>query len=428
MKASIIPLNINASQQQERWIDKLARRGIMTRLRDLYIGGLCLIENDRRYHFGDPDSPLQVTINVQHPDFYSDLAFGGSIGAGEAYMRGSWFCSDLTKLVRLFLLNREVLDGIDDSLSRLRAPMYKFFHWLNRNTRQGSRQNIQAHYDLGNDFFSLFLDNSMMYSSAIYDSYDTSLAQASIAKLERICRKLQLQPEDHVLEIGTGWGGFAIYAAQNYGCKVTTTTLSREQYEFARQRIQKLGLENRIELLLRDYRDLEGQYDKLVSIEMIEAIGHQYQDTYFAKCSELLYPDGMMLLQAITIADQRYKTALRSVDFIQRYIFPGSFIPSISAMAQSISCSSDMKIFHLEDIGPHYARTLADWRKRFFANLKQVKQLGYSDAFIRMWEFYLCYCEGGFEERAIGDVQMLLTKPASRRATVLGKLYENSKR
>jgi cyclopropane-fatty-acyl-phospholipid synthase len=424
MKASIIPLNITQPQQQERWIDKLARRGIMTRLHDLHIGGLRLIEQDRQYYFGDPDSPLQVTIEVQHPDFYSDLAFGGSIGAGEAYMRGSWTCSDLTQLVRLFLQNRHVLDNIDESLSRVKSVIYQLFHWFNRNTRRGSRRNIEAHYDLGNELFAQFLDSSMMYSCAIYPDTNTSLAQASIEKLERICRKLQLSAEDHVLEIGTGWGGFAIHAASRYGCKVTTTTLSREQYEFTRQKIRQLGLEDRIELLLMDYRDLQGQYDKLVSIEMIEAIGHQYQDIYFAKCSELLYPDGMMLLQAITIADQRYSAALRSVDFIQRYIFPGSFIPSISVMAQRISCSSDMKIFHLEDIGPHYARTLADWRKRFFANLKQVRQLGYSDTFIRMWEFYLCYCEGGFAERAIGDVQMLLTKPSCRRAALVPELAE----
>jgi len=397
----------------------------MARLAGLQYGSLTLVEGDHRMHFGQADADIRVTVTVRHPEFYSNLAFGGSIGAGESYMCGSWVCSDLTKLVRLFLLNREVLDGMDDRLSRLRAPLYRAFHWLNRNTREGSRKNIQAHYDLGNDFFRLFLDESMMYSCAIYDKYDTSLAQASFAKLDRICRKLQLRPGDHVLEIGTGWGGFAIHAATHYGCKVTTTTLSREQYEYARNKIDKLGLKDQIELLLSDYRDLQGQYDKLVSLEMIEAIGHQYQDTYFAKCSELLKPEGMMLLQAITIADQRYNAALRSVDFIQRYIFPGSFIPAVSAMAQSLARASDMKITQLEDIGPHYARTLADWRARFFDNIDQVRELGYPENFIRMWEFYLCYCEGGFEERAIGDVQMLLSKPGNRRPPVLGQLQEN---
>ena len=429
MKATIIPLNLSSPKpQRSRWLDRLARKGLMARLKHLQYGGLTLVEGKQRYQFGDSESDIQVTITVRHPEFYSDVAFGGSVGAGESYMRGNWSCSDLTRLVRLFLINREVLDGMDDSLSRIRAPLYQAFHWLNRNTRKGSRQNIQAHYDLGNDFFRLFLDESMMYSCAVYEDYDSSLAQASFAKLDRICQKLQLRPEDHVLEIGTGWGGFAIHAASHYGCKVTTTTLSREQYEYAREKIRKLGLEDRIELLLRDYRDLQGKYDKLVSIEMIEAIGHQYQDTYFSKCSELLKPEGMMLLQAITIADQRYNAALRSVDFIQRYIFPGSFIPAISAMAQSITRASDMKISHLEDIGQHYARTLADWRHRFFDNLERVRELGYPESFIRMWEFYLCYCEGGFEERAIGDVQILLSKPASRRSPVLGKLYEATTR
>ncbi|MDR9435940.1 MAG: cyclopropane-fatty-acyl-phospholipid synthase family protein [Thiohalophilus sp.] len=426
MKASIIPLHLASPRpRRSRWLDRLAKRGVMDRLTQLQHGSLTLYEGDHQYHFGDTQAELKVSVSVKHPEFYSDLAFGGSIGAGEAYMRGSWQCSDLTRLVRLLLLNREVLDGMDDSLSRLRAPLYKAFHWLNRNTRQGSRQNIQAHYDLGNDFFRLFLDESMMYSCAIYENYDSSLAQASYAKLDRICQKLQLRPDDHVLEIGTGWGGFAIHAARHYGCRVTTTTLSREQYEYARARIEKLGLENRITLLLQDYRDLQGQYDKLVSIEMIEAIGHQYQNTYFAKCSDLLKPDGLMLLQAITIADQRYQAALRSVDFIQRYIFPGSFIPAISSMAASIARSGDMKITHLEDIGPHYARTLADWRTRFFDNLDQVKALGYPESFIRMWEFYLCYCEGGFIERAIGDVQILLSKPGARHNAVLGCLKEN---
>lgn len=423
MKASIIPLHLASPRpRRSRWLDRLAKRGVMERLARLQHGSLTLYEGDHQYHFGDTQGELKVSVSVKHPEFYSDLAFGGSIGAGEAYMRGSWQCSDLTRLVRLLLLNRGVLDGMDDSLSRLRAPLYKAFHWLNRNTRQGSRQNIQAHYDLGNDFFRLFLDESMMYSCAIYENYDSSLVQASYAKLDRICQKLQLRPDDHVLEIGTGWGGFAIHAARHYGCRVTTTTLSREQYEYARVRIEKLGLENRITLLLQDYRDLQGQYDKLVSIEMIEAIGHQYQDTYFAKCSDLLKPDGLMLLQAITIADQRYQAALRSVDFIQRYIFPGSFIPAISSMAASIARSGDMKITHLEDIGPHYARTLADWRARFLDNLEQVRELGYPESFIRMWEFYLCYCEGGFEERAIGDVQILLSKPAAHHDPVLGRL------
>jgi cyclopropane-fatty-acyl-phospholipid synthase len=346
------------------------------------------------------------------------VAFGGSSGSGEAYIKGSWSCNNLLGLVRIFLRNRHVLQQMDKRMTRLKAPLHKSLHWLSRNTRKGSRRNIGAHYDLGNDLFELFLDPTMMYSCAYYPSQETSLNEAAVAKLDRICQKLELKPEDHLLEIGTGWGGFAMHAAKYYGCRVTTTTISRQQYELAQQRVQDAGLEDRITLLFEDYRDLSGQYDKLVSIEMIEAIGHQYLDTYFDKCSSLLKPNGMMLLQAITIADQRYEEALREVDYIKKFIFPGGFLPSIAAMSKSVARVTDMKLFHMDDIGPHYARTLADWRERFFDRIDEVRESGYSDAFIRMWEYYLCYCEGGFEERDIGTVQMLLTKPEARREPV----------
>jgi cyclopropane-fatty-acyl-phospholipid synthase len=296
--------------------------------------------------------------------------------------------------------------------------LQKALHWFNRNTRAGSRKNIAAHYDLGNDFFKLFLDDSMMYSSAMFTNPNMTLAEAQMTRLRAICRKLDLQPSDHLLEIGTGWGGFAISAARECGCRITTTTISREQYELACERIAAAGLQGRIEVLRCDYRDLQGQYDKLVSIEMIEAVGHQYYDTYFAKCASLLKPSGSMLLQAITIADQRYDAAKNSVDFIQRYIFPGSCIPSVTAMTDSITRSSDLRLFHLEDIGPHYATTLARWRENLFDQLDRVRAMGHSEAFIRMWEYYFCYCEGGFAERAIGDVHMLLVKPGNRRPCI----------
>jgi cyclopropane-fatty-acyl-phospholipid synthase len=266
------------------------------------------------------------------------------------------------------------------------------------------------------------LDNTMMYSCGIFAAETDSLEQASLNKLQRICDKLQLSERDHVVEIGTGWGGFAIYAAQHYGCKVTTTTISRQQYDFALQRIHKLGMQDKITVLLQDYRDLQGQFDKLVSIEMIEAVGHAYYDTFFKKCSKLLKPDGIMLLQAITIADQRYEQAKRSVDFIQRYVFPGSCIPSNTAILNAVCNASDLRLVHHEDIGPHYASTLRHWRENFFANIEQVKSLGYNEVFIRLWEFYLCYCEGGFQERAISDVHMLLHKPQCRANPVLGVL------
>lgn len=292
--------------------------------------------------------------------------------------------------------------------------MLKAFHFFNRNTKEGSRNNISAHYDLGNGFFTLFLDQSMMYSSAIYPQCDASLAEAAEFKLQRVCEKLQLKPQDHLLEIGTGWGGLAIYAATHYGCRVTTTTISREQYDFACARIKSLGLEDRIKVLFDDYRDLQGQFTKLVSIEMIEAVGHEHYDQYFSTCSALLAPDGLMLIQAITIADQRYEQAKKSVDFIQRYIFPGGSLPSIAVIAESIKRNTDLTIVQMEDIGEHYAQTLKHWREAFLAKLEQVRAQGFDERFIRMWEFYLCYCEGGFMERSIGTAQLLFAKPGYR--------------
>jgi len=312
----------------------------------------------------------------------------------------------------------DVLDSLEGGFARLTAPVRKALHAIRRNTRSGSRKNIAAHYDLGNEFFRLFLDETMMYSSATFARPDMSLHDAQLARLDGICRKLDLRPGEHIVEIGTGWGGFALHAAQRYGCKVTTTTISQEQYRLARERVSQAGLDGQIEVLCADYRDLSGTYDKLVSIEMIEAIGHQYFDAYFAQCSRLLKSHGAMLLQAITIADQRYESAKRSVDFIQRYIFPGSCLPSVGALSASIARASDMRVFHLEDIGPHYARTLHEWRRNLLANLPAVRALGYDDAFIRMWEFYFCYCEGGFAERVVGDVQMLLVKPGNRRPAI----------
>jgi cyclopropane-fatty-acyl-phospholipid synthase len=292
------------------------------------------------------------------------------------------------------------------------------FHFLNRNSRQGSARNIAAHYDLGNDLYRLMLDPTMAYSCGIFERPDSTLEQASIAKFEAVCRKLALQPSDHLVEIGTGWGGLAIHAAKHYGCRVTTTTISSEQHSYAREQIAREGLSDRITLLLEDYRDLRGVYDKAVSIEMIEAVGANYLDTYLRKCSSLLRDSGAMLLQAITIQDQFYAQASKSVDYIQRFIFPGSFIPSVAVIQESLARVTDMKIFHLEDIGPHYARTLQLWRERFFENLREVHRLGYPDSFVRLWEYYLCYCEGGFAERQLGNVQLLLTKPDCRRAPV----------
>jgi len=401
-----------------RWLDRLARRIVLGRLAAIRHGEIEIRENGETTIFGRPDEtlPISASIVVTSPAFYSDIAFGGSVGAGEAYVRGLWKCGEIENLVRILLRNRDVLDGMESGLALLLQPAQKVFHWLNRNTRKGSRRNIAAHYDLGNDFYSLWLDSRMMYSSAFYPDRGATLEEASEAKLDRICRKLGLGPGDRVIEIGTGWGGFAIHAATRYGCHVTTTTISRRQYEFARQKVEELGLEDRITLLFADYRDLEGQYDKLVSIEMIEAVGHEYLDTYFRKCASLLKPDGQMLIQAITIADQRYEQAKTTVDFIKRYIFPGGFLPSVTAMTASMTRTTDLRVIGLEDIGAHYARTLRDWRTRFFTRLDEVRELGFSEDFIRMWEFYLCYCEGAFIERAIGDVHLHAIKPLARPA------------
>jgi cyclopropane-fatty-acyl-phospholipid synthase len=414
-RTSIIDTRIApGSTPKPRFLDGVARRALLQRLQQLRDGELILHDGQDTYHFGQPTTrcPLTVHIEVRDPRFYSDIAFGGSIGAGEAYMAEYWQADDLTGLVRVLLCNRNVLDGMEGGFAALTAPLQKLLHWFNRNTEDGSRRNIAAHYDLGNAFFELMLDDTMMYSSAIFAQPQMSLYEAQVYRLDQICRKLDLQPDDHLLEIGTGWGGLAMHAAKHYGCRVTTTTISREQYELAKTRVAQAGLADRITLLLEDYRDLEGQFDKLVSIEMIEAVGYQYYDEYFRQCSQLLKPDGMMLLQAITIADQRYEAAKNSVDFIQRYIFPGSCIPSVTAMLDSITRSSDLRLFRLDDIGPHYATTLRMWRENVFRQLDRIRALGYSREFLRMWEFYLCYCEGGFIERAISDVHMVLVKPA----------------
>ena len=364
------------------------------------------------------EAGLQATLRVHDADFYRQVALNGSVGAGESYMDGQWSSDDLVALVRLLVRNRDLLDGMEGGMARLGGLALKAWHALRRNTRAGSRRNISAHYDLGNEFFGLFLDSKMMYSSGIFAPGDT-LEQASERKLDRICQKLELSPSDHLIEIGTGWGGMAVHAASSSGCRVTTTTLSGEQHALARQRVQDAGLSDRVTVLLEDYRDLRGEYDKLVSIEMIEAIGHQYLGTYFGKCASLLKPEGLALIQAITIEDERYQQALDSVDFIRRHIFPGSFIPCVSAMVSSAADAGKLRLLNLEDFGASYAQTLRHWRLRFLARLDEVRAQGFDDRFIRMWEFYLCYCEGGFLERSISDVHLLFARSGNRREQYL---------
>lgn len=403
-------------QVKPRLIDGLARKAILRGLAELEQGRLVIEDQGEVFEFGEAAEHAAVIahITINHPSAYRDLLFGGSIGGGEAYMLGSWSSPNLLNVMRLFALNIDMLNSMDSRRPLLSRVSSRLFHWFNANTRNGSRKNISAHYDLGNDFFNLFLDPSMMYSAAIYSDKDATLEQASRYKLDAICQKLQLKESDHLLEIGTGWGGMALHAARNYGCRVTTTTISREQYEYACAAVREAGLEDRVTLLLEDYRNLQGQYDKLVSIEMIEAVGHEYYESYFRKCSSLLKSDGLMLIQAITIADQRYDYARKSVDFIQRYIFPGGCLPSNEVIARCVSRYTDMMIVGLQDIGLDYARTLADWRQRFMSQLDQVNEMGFDEVFCRMWEFYLCYCEGGFRERAISTAQIVFAKPGAR--------------
>jgi cyclopropane-fatty-acyl-phospholipid synthase len=393
-------------------LDGVARRAVMSRLRGLQAGRLVLAHDGHEESFGQAGDPsLDARLEVLDPRFFSEVAFGGSIGAGEAYMQGYWKCADLVALVRILVRNRAVLEAMESGTARLTLPLQKLFHWVNRNTHAGARRNISAHYDLGNEFFSLWLDPSMMYSCAMFAEPGMSLHQAQLARLDHICAKLQLNPGDHLLEIGTGWGGFAIFAAQNYGCRVTTTTISKQQHELAAKRIADAGLQDRITLLMDDFRDLRGQYDKLVSIEMIEAIGSSLYGPFFRQCSERLKPNGLMLLQAITIADQNFAAAQKSVDFIQRYIFPGGALPSSAVMMKTVAETTDMRLLDLLDIGLHYAQTLRCWRDSFFDNIDRIRAQGYPESFVRMWEFYLCYCEGAFLERAISDVQMVFSKP-----------------
>ena len=399
----------------------LLRRGVLRQLAQLKHGQLRVIEEGEHLTFGTPGSPVLGEIHVNDPAVWGMVAGNGSIGAGEAFIHGYWSSPDLTAVVRVFVSNLDVLDAMEGGLARLGRPLVQGLHWLNRNTRKGSQRNIAAHYDLGNELFEQFLDPTMMYSAAQFLSPEDSLEQAQLNKLERICQKLALKPSDHLLEIGTGWGSMALYAAQNYGCRVTTTTLSKEQYAFTAKRIEQLGLQDQVTLLLKDYRDLTGEYDKLVSIEMIEAVGHRFLPTYFKQCAQLLKSNGLMLLQAITIREQRYEQAKRGVDFIQRYIFPGGALPCVQKMLEIVGRDTDMNLLHMEDFGLHYAKTLRLWHENFRRAHGRLSELGYDDYFLRLWEFYLCYCEGGFLERTIGTAQLLLAKPAAMPAPLLGR-------
>lgn len=402
-----------------RWgrLESLAERAVRGRLRHLEHGGLTIVASDGAHCYGTAGD-LRADVKVHCPLFWTDVAFGGTLGAAESYILGRWSAEDLTALCRIFARNLALTDGMERGWAGAASQAARILHALRRNTRRGALANIEAHYDLGNDFFRLVLDETMSYSCAVFGSPGESLESASLRKVDLACRKLDLAPSDHLLEIGTGWGALAIHAARRYGCRVTTTTVSKEQFLWARRRVREAGLADRVEVILQDYRDLSGRYDKIVSIEMIEAVGHKFLPGYFAKCSRLLAEDGMMLLQAILMAEQRYESYRRSADFIQRYVFPGSCLLSMAAIGRAVAASTDMRMIHLEDLAPHYPATLRGWRANFRARQAAIRALGYSEEFVRLWEFYLSYCEAGFEERLIGNVQLLLAKPGNRRPPI----------
>ncbi|MCZ4295074.1 SAM-dependent methyltransferase [Vibrio sinaloensis] len=400
-------------------VQKTARNIAFSCLCKLQVGSLTVIESFSdepalrvREQFGKPkEGQPSAIIEVKNPAFYARLLKGGSIAAGEAYMDGWWDSPNLTQLMELMALNLSALDSIESRSSLLAKLAYQVSHWLNRNTVANSAKNIEAHYDLSNDLYQTFLDPRMLYSSAVFNDDIDSLEQAQINKMERLCQQLKLTANDSVIEIGTGWGAMAIYMAETYGCHVTTTTISEQQYQYAKQAIEEKGLTDRITLLKKDYRLLEGEFDKLVSIEMIEAVGKQFLTSYIQKCQSLLKPGGLMAIQAITIADQRYDYYSNNVDFIQKYIFPGGFLPSITALTQATTKHSDLVLRDLFDIGQDYARTLSHWYERFNIAQEQVYKLGFDERFIRMWNYYFCYCEGGFRAKSISTVHMTFQRP-----------------
>jgi cyclopropane-fatty-acyl-phospholipid synthase len=395
--------------------DEIAYQKVINHFAKIRFGRLIILCEGKVVALGQEahDTDLVVTLTVNNKAMFRHILFGGMVAAAEMYMVGAWVVSDLQILVRLMCRNIDVLNAMDQKRNPLSKFFAKLLHLMTQNTLKGGAKNISAHYDLSNDFFETFLDSSMMYSSAVFKSRNDDLEQASHHKLDIICQKLQLESSDHLIEIGTGWGGMAIHAAKHYGCRVTTTTISEQQYQYVKKKVHDLGLNHKICVIKKDYRELTGQFDKLVSIEMIEAVGYRFYDDYFNKCSSLLKADGLALIQAITISDQRYDDAKKEIDFIQRYIFPGGCLPSISVIATALSNYTDMQLIDLHDISIDYSKTLAQWRERFYRNKAAILDLGFDEVFYRMWEYYLCYCEGGFREHVIQTSQLLMRKPGA---------------
>ncbi|MBT3870330.1 MAG: class I SAM-dependent methyltransferase [Gammaproteobacteria bacterium] len=390
----------------------LFKMSVFNFLKRISDGQLLIVDGSDERKFGSKG--MRVSLIIHDKRAYSKLLLGGPIGAAEAYMLGYWSTDNLTGLIRIFLRNRKELEDFNTKASMIKRPLHSLFHRMHRDTLSQSKENISAHYDLGNDFFQLFLDPSLTYSSGYFCDFRDTMEEASFQKVDRICRKLELKPEDEVLEIGTGWGSFALHAATHYGCKITTTTISDEQYEHVVKAVRDRSLEQQVTVLKKDYRSIKGQYGKIVSIEMIEAVGLEYMPTFFRACSQLLKPGGSMLIQAITISEDRFESAKNSVDFIQRYIFPGGALPSVELLMGE-SQQANLRPFGVEDMTQHYAETMLRWRLKFEENLNEIKDLGRGDTFLRMWDYYLCYCEGGFLESAIGCVHMQFQKTESGR-------------
>jgi cyclopropane-fatty-acyl-phospholipid synthase len=400
----------SATRVRTTLLDLAARQVVLRRLASLEGGSLLVDDGSELLSIGQATSDAPPLVTVCHPRLWRRLALGGSLAAAECYLQGDWQCDDLLAVLRIFARNARAAHDINSGLPKLATPWNWFSRLATRNNRAGSRRNIAAHYDLSNDFFALMLDETMAYSANIFASPEVSLHAAALAKYDHVCQKLELSPRDHLLEIGCGWGGFALHAAEHYGCRVTATTISQAQFEFAERRLHERGLAERVTLVRQDYRDLAGQFDKLVSIEMIEAVGERFLAGYFRQCSRMLKPQGKMLLQAITIPDHLYPRYRRGVDFVQQYIFPGGFLPSVSAITDALARFSDLQLFHFEEMSSHYATTLAHWRSNFWRNIDSVRRLKFDERFLRMWHYYLCFCEAGFRERATSVGQWLLAK------------------
>lgn len=398
------------SISKKSFLDNFFKKQFIKNMNNLEKGYMTISIDGKEYFIGDKKSSLSCNFNVIHNSFFTLIGSGGLNGAAEAYALGLWECDDIVALIRILIQNQNVMNKFDSGIASLAKPINKSIHRRRKNTLSGSKKNILAHYDLSNEFYQLWLDDTMTYSCGIFENKNSTMKEASIKKLDSLINKLDVKPGDTILEIGTGWGSFACHAAKEYGCKVITTTISDSQYDYAKEKISLENLEGQVTLLKEDYRNLTGSYDKIVSIEMIEAVGHENIPTYFKKVSDLLTDGGKFALQGITYNDQKFDTYKHSVDFINKYIFPGACLISLSQVLDTLKKDTNLILNDLLDITSHYAKTLNIWRENFLGKRDEISSLGFDDNFIRLWEFYLVYCEAGFIEQNIGDYQFLFTK------------------